>query len=87
MKPQHFPRKAQQVPRTPTPPELADMMREFRAAHCLNTAAAGEWLALSARTIEGIEQGRGHASPRLLAIALAVMTAQKKLRDPVDCIR
>lgn len=73
--------------RTPTPVELAEMMRAFRARHDLNTASAGEWLGLSARTVEGIEQGRGHSSPRLLALSLALLMAQKKLRDPIDDIR
>lgn len=69
---------------TPTPEQLATAMRAFRERHGLNTAAAGEWLGLSARTVEGIEQGRGHNSPRLLALALHLLTAQKKLRDPID---
>lgn len=75
------------LPYTPPDSDLAEMMRRFRHAHGLNTTKAGEWLGLSARTIEGIEQGRGHSAPRLLAISLAVLTAQKSLKDPVDIIR
>lgn len=73
--------------RTPTPAELSNLMRAFRTTHGLNAAAAGEWLGLSARTIEGIEQGRGHSAPRLLALALLMLSRQKKLQDPIDIIR
>lgn len=71
----------------PTPETLARMMREWRSSRGLNTAAAGALLGLSARTVEGIEQGRGHSAPRLVAIALLHLLAQKKLRDPIDNIR
>lgn len=73
--------------RTPTPAELSSLMRAFRATHGLNVLSAGEWLGLSARTVEGIEQGRGHSAPRLLALALLTLSRQKKLSDPVDTIR
>lgn len=72
---------------TPTAGHLAHLMRSFRAEHGLNAADAGVYLGLSARTVEGIEQGRGHSAPRLLAMSLVKLIAEKKLRDPVDYIR
>lgn len=75
------------LPYTPSNDELASMMRAFRDKHSLNAQKAGEWLGLSSRTIEGIEQGRGHSAGRLLAIALASLTSQSFLKDPVDKIR
>jgi DNA-binding XRE family transcriptional regulator len=54
-----------------TPEEkLARLMKRYRAENDLNTEAAGDRLGLSARTIEGIEQGRGFNSPRVLELAL-----------------
>lgn len=52
------------------PEDLGEMMRAWRRYAGLNTEEAGEWLGLSARTIEGIEQGRGFNAPRVLAWAL-----------------
>ncbi len=52
------------------PAELARMMRGWRTSAELNTQEAGDWLGLSARTIEGIEQGRGFNAPRVLGWAL-----------------
>jgi transcriptional regulator with XRE-family HTH domain len=56
---------------------VADLMKAWRAAAGLSTAAAGERLKLSARAIEDIEQGRRRADDELARIAL------KKLLD--DC--
>lgn len=52
------------------PEDLAEMLRDWRRYAGLNAQEAGEWLGLSARTIEGIEQGRGFGAPRVLAWAL-----------------
>lgn len=52
------------------PEDLAEMLRDWRRYAGLNTQEAGEWLGLSARTIEGIEQGRGFGTPKVLAWAL-----------------
>lgn len=54
---------------------VAELMKAWRAAAGLNTAAAGERLNLSARAIEDIEQGRRRVGDELARIAL------KKLLD------
>lgn len=54
---------------------VAQLMKDWRAAAGLNTAAAGERLGLSSRAIEDIEQGRRRADDELTRIAL------KKLID------
>lgn len=54
---------------------VAELMKAWRAAAGLNTAAAGELLNLSARAIEDIEQGRRRVDDELARIAL------KKLLD------
>lgn len=54
---------------------VADLMREWRAVVGINTAAAGERLGLSPRTIEDIEQGRVRADDELSRLGL------KKLLD------
>jgi DNA-binding XRE family transcriptional regulator len=57
----------------PTPQRLAKLMRQWRAAKGLSVTDAGDALGLSARTIEGIEQGRGFNAPRVLEIALTCL--------------
>jgi transcriptional regulator with XRE-family HTH domain len=59
------------------PTSIADLMRAWRAAAGLSTAAAGERLGLSARTIEDIEQGRRRAGDRLTAIALEFLVERE----------
>lgn len=59
------------------PAELARMLRSWRVYAGLNTQEAGDWLGLSARTIEGIEQGRGFGTPRVLAWALVALRGPK----------
>lgn len=59
----------------PREKSVADLMREWRTAEGLNTAAAGERLGLSARAIEDIEQGRRRAGDELSKLGL------KKLID------
>lgn len=58
------------MPKQPTPQRLAKLMRQWRSEAGLSTAAAGEELGLSGRTIENIEQGRGFNAARVLEIAL-----------------
>lgn len=48
----------------------ADLMRKWRKLADLNTEKAGEWLGLSSRAIEDIEQGRRRAGDELTRIAL-----------------
>lgn len=61
----------------------ADLMREWRALAGLNTAMAGERLALSGRAIEDIEQGRRRAADELTRIALlSLIEAAKKVEIP-----
>lgn len=72
------------MPRTPKPKELATMLRLWRQSWALNTAEAGEWLGISGRTVENIEQGRAFGTPRTVALAIACLMLQKKLRDPLD---
>ena len=55
---------------TRSPKSLPDTMREWRASRGLNTADAGEALGMSARTIEGIEQGRPFRYEKILRLAL-----------------
>lgn len=63
-------------------PTIADLMRAWRHAAGINTAAAGDRLGLSRRTIEDIEQGRARADDELTRIALEslIKTARKKSR-------
>lgn len=49
---------------------IADLMREWRRVAKLSTAAAGERLGMSKRSIEDIEQGRRRADDELTRIAL-----------------
>ena len=49
---------------------LADIVRQFRRDHGLNTKQAGAVLGLSARTIENIEQGRAFGHEHLLRLAI-----------------
>ena len=56
---------------------LAKLMREWRQDKGLSVEAAGDALELSPRTIEGIEQGRGFASARVLEIALLALIETK----------
>ena len=61
----------------------ADLMREWRALLDINTAAAGERLAMSGRAIEDIEQGRRRADDELTRIALlSLIGAAKKVEIP-----
>jgi predicted transcriptional regulator len=61
----------------------ADLMREWRALLGINTAAAGERLAMSGRAIEDIEQGRRRADDELTRIALlSLIGAAKKVEIP-----
>lgn len=61
----------------------ADLMREWRGLAGLNTASAGELLALSGRAIEDIEQGRRRADDELTRIALlSLIDAAKKDEIP-----
>lgn len=71
----------------PNDAELAAMMRAFRAQHGLNAEEAGQWLGLSKRTVEGIEQGRGFGNARTLALAIHCLVEKKRLRDPLINIR
>ena len=64
---------------TPTPDKLAEVMRAFRRRHGLTTAEAGAYFGLSARTIEGIEQGRGHSAGRLLELALTTKPNKQRV--------
>lgn len=64
-------------PTVDDPEELARMMRAWRVRAGLNTQDAGDWLGLSARTIEGIEQGRGFNAPRVLGWALVGLMSDK----------
>jgi len=72
------------MPRTPKPDELAAMMRQWRQSWALPTSEAGEWLGISGRTVENIEQGRAFGTPRTVALAISCLIRQKKLRDPLD---
>jgi DNA-binding XRE family transcriptional regulator len=72
------------MPRTPKPQELAAMMRLFRERKSLTTAEAGEWLGVSGRTVENIEQGRAFGNPRTMALAISLLVTQKRLCDPLD---
>lgn len=63
------------------PEELARMMKAWRAQSGISTKTAGEWLGLSHRTIEGIEQGRGFNAPRVLSIALISKINELKQND------
>lgn len=60
----------------------ADLMREWRTLAKLNTAAAGERLRMSGRSIEDIEQSRRRAGDVLTQIALeALIEAAKKVAE------
>lgn len=50
--------------------ELARMLREWREKAEIPVSRAAQMLGIPARTIEGIEQGRGFRYARLLALAL-----------------
>lgn len=69
--------------RVPSKSELAAMMRVFREQRSLNAEEAGQWLGLSKRTVEGVEQGRGFGNPRTLALAIHCLVEKKRLRDPL----
>lgn len=63
----------------PDQPSIADLMREWRRLAGLSTAAAGERLSLSRRTIEDIELGRSRADDVLGRHGLtALIEAEKK---------
>jgi DNA-binding XRE family transcriptional regulator len=49
---------------------VAELMRQWRRLMDYNTAQAGEFLGLSDRAIEDIEQGRRRDGDKLTAIAL-----------------
>ena len=49
---------------------LADIVRQFRRDHGLNTKQASAVLGISARTIENIEQGRAFSHDALLRLAI-----------------
>lgn len=63
-----------------TPTKLAELLRGWRAGRGINTEEAGELLGLSARTIEGIEQGRGFGTPMLLVLALCGLEQRKNIQ-------
>lgn len=56
----------------------ADLMREWRRVAELNTAAAGERLGLSSRTVEDIEQGRSRVDDVLTRVALKKLIEDAK---------
>jgi DNA-binding XRE family transcriptional regulator len=56
--------------------ELAELMKNWRQSARINAREAGARLGLSARTIEGIEQGRGFSHPNLLVMALIQATKE-----------
>ena len=49
---------------------LAELLRQWRVGMGYNTAQAGEELGMSARTIEGIEQGRPFRYEKMLRLVL-----------------
>ena len=49
---------------------LARMLKQWRAEADISVSRAEEMLGISARTLEGIEQGRGFRYPKLLVLAL-----------------
>lgn len=49
---------------------LAETLKRWRIAQGFNTLQAGEALGMSARTIEGIEQGRSFRYEKMLRLAL-----------------
>lgn len=57
---------------------VADLMREWRRVAGINTAAAGERLGLSARSIEDIEQGRSRVDDALTRVALKKLIEDAK---------
>jgi len=57
---------------------VAELMREWRRAAGLNTAAAGERLGLSPRAIEDIEQGRRRAHDELSRLGLKKLIENAK---------
>jgi predicted transcriptional regulator len=61
-----------------TEPAVADLMREWRRVARLSTAAAGQHLGLSPRTIEDVEQGRSRVDDTLARIALQKLIADAK---------
>lgn len=69
---------------TPTNDELAELLRWFRHTYDMSRRDAGEYLGLSHRTIEGIEQGRGFANGRLLYVTLIWSDPRCPLANPVD---
>lgn len=56
-------------------------MREWRAAVGLNTAAAGDRLGLSSRTIEDIEQGRTRVDDEITRLALRWLMDHEKVMN------
>jgi hypothetical protein len=67
---------AAQVMRPDDPAELAADLKRWRGDMSIHAAAAA--LGVSARTLEGVEQGRGFAHPRLLRIAMAVVKVSER---------
>mgnify|MGYP000216909943 CR=1 FL=1 len=63
---------------------VAELMREWRRLTGLNTAAAGEELGVSSRTIEDIEQGRTRVDDVLTRYGLEALIAQAKLHSGHD---
>lgn len=51
-------------------PPLSEAVKAWRAARGLSAAAAAELLEISARTLEGIEQGRPFRYEKILRLAL-----------------
>lgn len=76
------------MPNQPTAKHLAKLMRRWRREASLSVEDAGHILALSPRTIEGIEQERGFNAPRVLEVALLSLLGSR-IRDdtPIDVIR
>lgn len=65
-----MPHDREAVARPPSAAELAAAVKAFRAREGCNVARAAELLGIPARTIEGIEQGRGYRHPMLILLAL-----------------
>lgn len=57
---------------------VADLMRRWRTIAGINTAAAGERLRLSPRSIEDIEQGRRRADDELSRLGLEKLIEDAK---------
>ncbi len=68
-----------------TEPSVADLMREWRRAAGLSTAEAGARIGLSARTIEGIEQGRRDGDDLArLGLLWLIERSQKRDQQGID---